>query len=284
MAQACEISVIVPTYNRGALLREHIASVLNQPDTAYEAIYVDDGSTDDTPEVLASYGGRLRVLRTKNAGPGPARNAGAREAQGTLLLFTDDDTVVPSDWVARMAESFARHGGEALSGGFTPHSLATPVERYLHHRMRAVFADEAKDVSAAPMMNFMVSRRLFEEVGGFSTARLAAAEDWEFCLRLRQQGVRIAYDPSVCVSHRYQSDRAGAIRRIRAAGADGLRACAKHHGSVAAYTAYSLLRFAACPFWLPRYYPMELYRLALRMEREFMRARLAAFLSRRWRP
>ncbi len=283
MAQACDVSVIVPTYNRGDLLRERIDSVLNQSGAPYEAIYVDDGSTDDTPEVLASYGSRLRVIRTENAGPGPARNAGAREARGTLLLFTDDDTVVPSDWVARMAESYARHGREALSGGFTPHSLATPIERYLHYRMRTVLAEEAKDVSAAPMMNFMISRRLFEEVGGFSTARLSAAEDWEFCLRLRQQCVRIAYDPSVCVRHRYQSGRAAAVRRIRAAGADGLRACATHYGSVTAYTAYSLLRFLSCPFWLPRHYPVDLYGLALRMESEFIRARLAAFLSGQWR-
>src|SRR5436309_9355229 len=84
-------SVIVPTFNRASLLRQALDSVLAQTFAEYELIVVDDGSTDDTANVVASYGSRVYFLQQANRGPGAARNLGAAGAKGEYLAFLDSD-------------------------------------------------------------------------------------------------------------------------------------------------------------------------------------------------
>jgi len=86
-----DVSVVVPTYNYGSYLPRAIDSVLSQEGVALEIIVVDDGSTDNTQEVLASYEGRIRALKQKNQGGPTARNLGLKEAQGEFVLFLDAD-------------------------------------------------------------------------------------------------------------------------------------------------------------------------------------------------
>lgn len=90
------ISVIIPTYNRAALLPAAILSVLRQTHGAYEIIIIDDGSTDCTMDSLAPMLDQVRYIKTVNAGTSAARNRGIREAGGDWLAFLDsDDTWLP---------------------------------------------------------------------------------------------------------------------------------------------------------------------------------------------
>jgi glycosyltransferase involved in cell wall biosynthesis len=84
-------SVIIPTYNRAALLREALESVFKQEFGDFEVIVVDDGSADATDDTVNAFGGKVRFLRQKNRGPGAARNLGAARAQGKYLAFLDSD-------------------------------------------------------------------------------------------------------------------------------------------------------------------------------------------------
>ena len=84
-------TVIIPTFNRSALLAEALESVFAQRFTDYEVIVADDGSTDDTAVVLSRYRDRVRVVRQANLGPGAARNLAARSARGRYLAFLDSD-------------------------------------------------------------------------------------------------------------------------------------------------------------------------------------------------
>jgi len=88
-----KVSVIVPTYNRAQFVVCAIDSVLSQTFQDYELIVIDDGSTDNTKDVLLRYGGRIKYIYQRNSGVGAARNAGIRCAVGEWLAFLDSDDI-----------------------------------------------------------------------------------------------------------------------------------------------------------------------------------------------
>jgi glycosyltransferase involved in cell wall biosynthesis len=92
--------VIIPTFNCAAYLPEAIESGLAQTWPSREIVVVDDGSTDDTPDILRGYGERIRWVRQENRGIGGARNTGIRAAKGDLIAFLDADDV----WLPRKLE------------------------------------------------------------------------------------------------------------------------------------------------------------------------------------
>jgi glycosyltransferase involved in cell wall biosynthesis len=85
------VSVIIPTYNRANLIPRAVASALANVARGDEVIVVDDGSTDNTEEVLAPYCDRIRLIRGRHAGAGAARNLGIEAARGELVAFLDSD-------------------------------------------------------------------------------------------------------------------------------------------------------------------------------------------------
>ncbi len=91
------VSVIIATYNRADLLRQTVESVLKQTFQDFELIVVDDGSTDDTEEVLKSYRDRLRYIRQENRGPSAARNLGIRHARASWISIQDSDDICAPD-------------------------------------------------------------------------------------------------------------------------------------------------------------------------------------------
>jgi hypothetical protein len=101
------VSVIIPTYNRATLVQDAIDSCLDQTYPAVEVIVVDDGSTDETADVLAGYGARIRVHAQENRGVSAARNAAIAVATGDFVHFLDSDNVLHPDCLARKVAAFA---------------------------------------------------------------------------------------------------------------------------------------------------------------------------------
>ena len=100
------ISVIVPAYNAEKTIKGCLEALLNQDYNGnYEIIMVDDGSTDSTADIILSYK-TVRLIKQPNAGPAAARNKGASEAKGEIILFTDSDCVPERDWIRMMTEPF----------------------------------------------------------------------------------------------------------------------------------------------------------------------------------
>lgn len=96
------VTVLIPTYDYGPFIGEAIDSVRRQTLDDLEILVVDDGSTDETPEVLAAIeDSRLRVIRTSNRGPAPARNTGLEAARGQYLAYLDADDRWRPDKLAR---------------------------------------------------------------------------------------------------------------------------------------------------------------------------------------
>lgn len=272
------VSVIIPTRNRADGLPAGIAGVLaGCAGASVEVIYVDDGSTDATAEVLVKYAetGEIRHVSVDCGAPGLARNAGAAVATGRYLLFTDDDCEIPAGWVTGMLAARERHGVEALSGGFDPARMETAAERYYEYRMRTLYADRAKPVRAVPMMNLLVERAAFESVGGFCPLRLPSMEDWEFCYRLTGAGHRLHYDPAVRVVHAY--GRGWDYVRHRVFQAAWLGPAVWRLSGLQPWRKLGrdVVKAAASPLWCLRYYPLALYLPAVGLELGYFAVRLA---------
>ena len=113
-----KVTVVIPAYNYAHYLAEAIDTALTQDYAGgIEILVVDDGSTDDTPAVLAAYGDRIRAIRRENGGLNAATSTGIDAATGELITFLDADDTWPRDRVRVLAEALAANPQAALAGG-----------------------------------------------------------------------------------------------------------------------------------------------------------------------
>jgi glycosyltransferase involved in cell wall biosynthesis len=183
------VSVVIPTYNRRALLMEAVDSVRAQTFADWELLVADDGSTDGCADALeALRDPRIRVLRLPHAGrAAAARNAGVRSARGEWVAFLDSDDLWEPQKLAVQLD-LTRAAGARWS--YTRHTLMDPARRPVPFRaggsaavsgriLRELLASEV----GALITTMMVSRRLLEEVGGFDES-LPLRDDLDLELRL----------------------------------------------------------------------------------------------------
>lgn len=235
-------SVIVPTYERPETLGATVESVLDQSVTDYEVVVVDDGSEDpDQHRVLERLASNDRVTvleSSENAGPAAARNRGWRVASADTVLFTDDDCLVPNDWVERLTDGF-EPGIGAVGGPLlpTPGELERSAFARLHrHRNEVVYdlpAGEAVGDETLPMSgtaNVAYRREALQAVGGFDESfPTAAGEDADLQKRVVDAGYRMKYVP-VEVEHNVHYDWEAFVSRSKRHGA-GTYYYRRKHGS-----------------------------------------------------
>ncbi|GHU07665.1 hypothetical protein FACS189431_2600 [Alphaproteobacteria bacterium] len=114
------VSIIIPVYNSEKYLGECLDSVLEQTLGEIEIICVDDGSTDKSLQILEEYAkqdGRVKILKQKNSGPGPARNRAMKAARGEFLAFMDSDDFYPDDAVLEKLYAVAKKHNVKIAGG-----------------------------------------------------------------------------------------------------------------------------------------------------------------------
>jgi glycosyltransferase involved in cell wall biosynthesis len=181
------VSVIIPTFNRRALVCEAVESVLAQHDPDFELIVVDDGSTDGTDVALAPFGHRLRYVRQDNRGVSAARNAGVRSARGEWIAFLDsDDLWQPGKLTAQLAYIAAHPRTQMCQTGEVWIRNGVRVNPCRHHRKPDgdVFLPSLRRCLVSPSA-VMLRRELFEAAAGFDES-LPACEDYDLWLRLTQ--------------------------------------------------------------------------------------------------
>jgi hypothetical protein len=147
------ISVVIPNYNYARYLGAAVDSALGQTHSELEVIVVDDGSTDDSREILAGYGDRVRVLLQENAGQLAAVNAGVAASRGEIVCLLDSDDVFLAEKVARVEEAFRR----------------APSPSLVYHQVQTVAADGRTELGN-PMPRGVWSgdiRERVERAGGF---------------------------------------------------------------------------------------------------------------------
>jgi len=236
-----KISVVVPTHNRSELLRRTLAGLLEQsaPAGSYEIVVVDDGSTDDTPQVIQESArlaaGRLRQLRQDAKGPAAARNLGVREAKGRLILFTGDDCLPDRRLIEEHLKAHREEGDVGVIGHITwhPDLEVTPFMAFLEDGVQFGFRKikDPHDVSFwhCYSSNLSLSRRWLEKVGGFDEDfKHAAWEDIELGYRLHQRGLRLVYRPQAVTYHHHPTTLERYLVRQRIAGRSAALFYRKH--------------------------------------------------------
>ncbi len=179
------VSVIIPTYNRAALVAEALASVKAQTFRDFEIVVVDDGGTDGTWEVLSDCG-EIRARRHPHRrGVSAARNTGINAARGQWLAFLDsDDLWLPDKLARQMAYLTTRPSLCLCQTDETWVRRGVRVNKPLRHRKVAgrIFLPSLERCMISPSA-VMVHRRLFQDHGAFDET-LPAAEDYDLWLRL----------------------------------------------------------------------------------------------------
>jgi len=159
-----KVSVIVPVYNPGPFLERCVDSVLRQslPETEYETIFVDDGSTDGSPahlDALAATHANIRVIHEENSGwPGKPRNVGIAAALGEYVFFLDDDDALGPQALERLYDFAMRNGSDVVIGKTTGHGRWVPARLFARTRDRVTVWDDAVIESLTPHKLF---RRAF---------------------------------------------------------------------------------------------------------------------------
>jgi len=190
------ISVVIPAFNAGRFIRRTIDSILGQTYRDYEIIVVDDGSSDDTAELVKSYGAKVRYIYQENAGDGPARNTGIQAAKGEWIAFLDhDDEWLPEKLELQMellsrnsdllwcATNFYRQSGTRKAVAVNPTDVRKSLVNndYFENFFTATYRNGCNFMSTT----MIVHRELFEEVGFFDSCWLRGADVDMWC--------RIAY-------------------------------------------------------------------------------------------
>ena len=200
---APRLSVVIPTYNRRDRLSRVLAALGKQDagTTSFEAVVVDDGSSDGTSEWLASLKTSyvLRTLRLPNGGPARARNAGVEAAEGEIVLFIDDD-VEPTP--ALVSEHLRCHDAEkdvVVIGPLAslPH-YAQPWVDWEQRMVESQYEAMARGDWAPTFRQFWtgnasVARAQVLGAGGFDPSNLRA-EDIELGMRLRERGLQFRFN------------------------------------------------------------------------------------------
>lgn len=233
-AETPELTVVIPTYNRGATLVRTLAAYERQvSDLSFEIVVVDDGSTDGSVERLAELRPQrfeLKVLRQNNAGPAAARNRASRIARGALLFITGDDIEPADDLLLRhwQAHRSARDRQVAILG-LTRWPADLPLTATMAHidgvgaqqfNYGWLKAGRTYDFRHFYTSNISVDRDRLRAAGGFCERFPSAAfEDAELAYRLSLRGLRIVYHPEAVARHHHPYDAESFRRRQERCGA-----------------------------------------------------------------
>lgn len=184
------ISIILPTYNRAALIGETIESIRLQTYTNWELIIVDDGSDDNTEEVVAGIGDhRIRFYKAGRIRIGGAvKNIGLEKTTGELIAFIDSDDLWAPTKLEKQVKALQQYteAGFSLSGGYNFREVSVPVEYFYEQRTGikydSIFISCFKSEVASFTQALMMRKDCLEKTGLFTEA--GAFSDAEFIVRL----------------------------------------------------------------------------------------------------
>lgn len=197
------ISIIVPTYNAEKTIGKTIKALLKQnyPKKNYEIIIVDDGSTDKTVEVVSKL--PVKLIKLKHKGPANARNTGAKNSRGNIILFTDADCIPDKNWIKNMIAPFKNKEVVGVSGTYKTLNKDSLIARFLGYEIeyRHEKMKKKKYIDFIGTFSAAYKKSVFLKEGGFDTSfSMSSGEDPELSYRISKKH-KLIFQPSAFVWH-----------------------------------------------------------------------------------
>lgn len=202
-------SIIIPLFNRPAEIRELLDSLTQQTYKQFEVVVVEDGSTEKSEDVVASFRDRLTVkyFFKENSGPGLSRNYGAERATGDYFIFLDSDCLVPEAYLQEIENELSALPVDAFGGPDRAHESFTDQQKAINYSMTSILTTggirgkkKSMEKFHPRSFNMGFSRRVFEVTGGFSGMRFG--EDIDMSIRIMEAGFQTRLFPEAYVYHK----------------------------------------------------------------------------------
>ncbi|MGB9716429.1 MAG: glycosyltransferase [Thermodesulfovibrionales bacterium] len=210
-----KISIIIPTFNSSKELTKCLESLKNQTfnNKNYEVIIIDDGSNDDTKDVVAEY--PVKYIYQKNRGPAAARNNGVTHAQGNIVLFTDADCEPQPNWIEEMIKPFNDPQVIGVKGAYKSKQkelIARFVQIEYEHKYERM--KKFKYIDFIDTYSAGYRKDVFMKYNGFDERYpRASVEDQEFSFRLSQDGHKMVFNPDAVVFHKHSASLMGYLKK-----------------------------------------------------------------------
>ena len=228
MEVSVKLSILIVSYDTREMVLEALGSVRRETSVPFEIICVDNGSTDGSPEAIASAFPEVRLIRSDNVGFAAANNIAAEHAQGERLLLLNPDTVVIDAGVDHLWEFAERTPAAGIWGGrtlfadgtlnptscwgrMTPWSLACRAfgltylfpssELFNGEAMGAWKRDSEREVDIVTGCFFLIDRALWDRLGGFNPDFVMYGEEADLCHRARALGAQPRISPTATIIH-----------------------------------------------------------------------------------
>lgn len=213
------ISVIIPSYNHTQFVSKAVESVLSQTLSAHEIIVVDDGSKDNTEEVLAAYKDRIIYIKQENQGVSATRNNGVSISTGDFIAFLDAD----DEWFPEKLEKQLKLFGEDKEIGLVHCGYVDVDEKgnFLQEHLEGMSGKVAEEMLffKRPVIlgggsGSLIPKNVFKEIGGFDI-RLSTSADWDLYFRIAQKW-KVGFVPETLLKYRlHSSNMHGNIKLMR---------------------------------------------------------------------
>jgi cellulose synthase/poly-beta-1,6-N-acetylglucosamine synthase-like glycosyltransferase len=210
-----DVSVIVPAYNAAATMSVCLEALASQslPGRRYEVIVVDDGSSDETTEIVGRYD--VHLIEQPRKGPAAARNRGVMDAKGDIILFTDADCEPTENWISEMVAPFELPELAGVKGAYRTRQRGI-VPRFVQceYEERYTRMSRHRQIDFIDTYAAGYRREVFLWERGFDVRYPnASVEDQEFSFRLAERGYKMVFNPRALVYHLHPETLAAYFQR-----------------------------------------------------------------------
>lgn len=258
-----QVSIVVCTHNRAAMLRDALESLVRLETAArfkYEIVVVDNASIDGTAEVVARVreqsGARIHYVFEGKQGIATARNRGLREASGPWIAFFDDDQLADRRWLLELY-CYANDYNLLGVGGTVHLKLPDGCARRLHPFVRMLLGEShlaSEPIAYSPKLNpgtgnLMLHRCVFDKIGLFNESFVARAEDTDLFCRIWAAGIETWYVPTAVVHHVTPPERLqnAYLHRLASFMGDGIARRERAARSAIGFLPRGVAKAAFCP-------------------------------------